>query len=445
MVLQNLAAMKPILYNLTRLISRRASKTATGIDRVELHHAALMAEASARRPVMFLHQAWNTMRPVGLGDAKNLLRKLSARWGGGEREFIRSYPRLESARRTIDGWMGEKLNRTLHPDISRFLRHKRRPIFFNSGQLGANHLRVHEYLGEQHKADLVFYLHDLITIDFPEYVVNPNGADFDHRRVTTMAKTGRIVLANSKYTIGRFRRFCDEHSLAYPETKLLPIGVDDYVLEAAKAPVRPISPRLEKVVGTEPYFVVLGTIEPRKNHLLLLQLWRHMARKYGPHCPRLLIVGQRGWKNEHVVDLLERSRVLESVVIEFNDVADKDMVALLRHARALLFPSFEEGWGMPLVEALTLGTPAICSDIPAFHESGQGRALYLDPLDGKAWLEAILAMIEAGDGHNSPLYTELKDKTRGFRPPTWHDHSEGLLRVIDDLDGLKGPVAVPFD
>ena len=100
---------------------------------------------------------------------------------------------------------------------------------------------------------------------------------------------------------------------------------------------------------------------------------------------------------------------------------------------------------MPLVEALTLGTPAICSDIPAFHESGQGRALYLDPLDGKAWLEAILAMIEAGDGHNSPLYTELKDKTRGFRPPTWHDHSEGLLRVIDDLDGLKGPVAVPFD
>lgn len=70
----------------------------------------------------------------------------------------------------------------------------------------------------------------------------------------------------------------------------------------------------------EHYFVVLGTIEPRKNHLLLLQVWRQLIEELGLAAPRLVIIGQRGWECEQVVDLLDRCEVLRGVVLEKTDV-----------------------------------------------------------------------------------------------------------------------------
>lgn len=77
------------------------------------------------------------------------------------------------------------------------------------------------------------------------------------------------------------------------------------------------------------------------------------------------------------------------MVEEHNSLPDTTVVTLLRGAKALLFPSFSEGFGLPLAEALALGTPVLCSNIPVFHEIGGDCATYLDPLDGPAWIQAI--------------------------------------------------------
>src|ERR1700710_674754 len=94
-----------------------------------------------------------------------------------------------------------------------------------------------------------------------------------------------------------------------------------------------------------PYFLCVGTIEPRKNHLLLLHLWRRMVALHGNRAPRLLIVGKRGWENENVLDLLDRCPALRGHVIELGTVPDSKLTALLRGAQALLMPSFAEGFG----------------------------------------------------------------------------------------------------
>ena len=81
--------------------------------------------------------------------------------------------------------------------------------------------------------------------------------------------------------------------------------------------------------------------------------------------------------------------MLKPFVRELGNLDDQDMFALIGKARALLFPSFTEGFGLPLMEAAELGVPVIASDLDVFHEIVDDGALFLDPLDGPAWKAAI--------------------------------------------------------
>jgi glycosyltransferase involved in cell wall biosynthesis len=165
-----------------------------------------------------------------------------------------------------------------------------------------------------------------------------------------------------------------------------------------------------------PYFVCLGTIEARKNHLLLLTLWRRLVEERGADAPHLVLIGKRGWENEQVIDMLERCPSLQGVVHEHNALPDEEVVRFLKGARALLFPSFAEGYGLPLSEALSLGVPAICSDIAVFREIGGGIPVLLDPLDGIAWLETIRAFID-----DDPARTRQCGLMHAWSLPGWVD------------------------
>jgi glycosyltransferase involved in cell wall biosynthesis len=176
-----------------------------------------------------------------------------------------------------------------------------------------------------------------------------------------------------------------------------------------------------------PYFVVLGTIEPRKNHLLLLNVWRRLAQTLGPEAtPRLVLIGRRGWENENILDLLDRCPVLKGVVVEHNRLPDPEVRTLIAGARALLMPSFAEGFGLPVVEALALGAPVIASDLPALRETGGDAPDYLDPLDGPAWARAILDYAAPRSLRRQAQLARLSN----WRAPTWEDHVGGVLDFL---------------
>jgi len=121
--------------------------------------------------------------------------------------------------------------------------------------------------------------------------------------------------------------------------------------------------------------------------------------------------------------MLDRCDSLKPHVVEMNAVGDEQLWPLLRGARAMLFPSFVEGWGMPMVEALTLGVPVIASDIPAFREAGVGIPDLLPPLEGGAWGQAVLDYTSPGSEARA---AQLALLTR-YRPPTWSEHFAKLL------------------
>jgi glycosyltransferase involved in cell wall biosynthesis len=116
--------------------------------------------------------------------------------------------------------------------------------------------------------------------------------------------------------------------------------------------------------------------------------------------------------------MLERCPGLRGLVIEHSTMPDAEMTRLLIGARAVLVPSFAEGFGFPLVEALALGVPALCSTLPALRESGGEVPEYLDPLDGLGWRRAVLDYAEP----SSPRREAQLRRLAGWRPRRWREH-----------------------
>lgn len=270
---------------------------------------------------------------------------------------------------------------------------------------------------QRRKLRAVYFLYDLIPITHPEYN-RPGESERHSLRVAAMLKSGSGILFCSEATHTALLHF-----IGTPRHSLPPFMV------APLAPAPLPAPRQERPLA-QPYFVVLGTIEPRKNHLLMLQVWRELVEEMGRAAPKLVIVGQRGWECEQVIDQLERSAVLQEHVIEKPRCSDAELSTWLYHARALLFPSFTEGYGMPLVEALAQGLPVIASDLPVFHEIAGSIPDYLDPLDGPGWKRTILDYLSDASASRARQIGRLA----GFSAPSWEYHFSRVENFLESID-----------
>lgn len=290
-------------------------------------------------------------------------------------------------------------------------------VLLHASHNGMEHVRYHTKM-KNCGVRSVFFVHDLIPLTHSEYC-RPGVHDTHRRRIHTALNYADGLIVNSDDTLRLLEAEADDAGLPMPPSAVarLAPGIDMPHAPAEKAPI------------AAPYFVMLGTIEPRKNHYLMLHVWRRLVETLGDAAPKLVIIGRRGWECENVVDLLERSAPLRGAVIEESNCSDSRLRAWLQHARALLFPSFVEGYGMPLVEALMLGIPVIASDLAVFHEIAANIPDYLDPLDGPGWLSRI----QSYAAPNGPERATQIARIEHFKAPTWAEHFERVDRFLDSL------------
>jgi len=391
-----------IILDLSRLLSRCLHSTPSGVDRVE------MAYARQLERLLLDRLAFAAVHPSG------------------------AYGRLprQSVRRFLDETEARWTSHTLLPRWKRYLlatrtlirllprRVPRRTARRYYVQASPNHLdrdAVVEAKLRREQAEFICLVHDLIPIEFPEYA-RPGGAAKHAVRMATLAKHARALLANSVATAESMRRFLADQLHKPPVFPVL-LGTDDLTPAARSA--------------APPYFLILGTIEPRKNHILLLNIWRRMIELHGADgTPNLIVAGRRGWENEHVIDMLERTTSIKGHVRELGNSSDDELASLICNARALLLPSFAEGFGMPVAEALAAGTPVICSDLPALREVGGEIPDYIDPLDGMAWMAAIRDYARTDSKAREAQLARLPS----VELPTWDSHVRGVLGIIADLD-----------
>ncbi|HEX7873129.1 MAG TPA: glycosyltransferase family 1 protein [Sphingobium sp.] len=300
--------------------------------------------------------------------------------------------------------------------------------YLNVGHTGlqrAGHARWIERTGVRP----IYFVHDLIPLTHPQFCREGEGAKH-RRRMKTLLRHGFGVIANSADTLASLVAFARRIAVPMPEHSVVaPLGVENVWL----SPPKRAADGLILNDDGRPYFLTLGTIEGRKNHILLLKVWRDLAAALGDACPRLVIVGQRGWQCAEATGLLDNSPVLGPHVTELAHCGDDALLSLMIGARALLFPSFAEGYGLPLVEALAVGTPVIASPLPVFREIAGDIVTCLDPHDMTAWYDMIREFMDPASTERQAQADRLTQA--GFRAPGWTEH---FLRVDRWLETIAG-------
>ncbi|MFN7305775.1 MAG: glycosyltransferase family 4 protein [Acetobacteraceae bacterium] len=389
-----------ILLDISRLISGTGRPAPTGIDRVEHAYARHFLARDPNR-VTFL-MTGPLRPPVALPHSlvARLLEALQARWQGAPQADTawRGARRLARQARAWH-WLGRgrgALRQALHgtePVLHLLVSHR-----------GAD--RPGPILALKRRGvRFIPFVHDLIPITHPEYAP-PRSTRRHQRRLQTFSTLADGIIVNSTATGTTLAPYLAAGGRSPIPVLSAPLGLDPVPSDSGRH--RPAGP----------YFLCLGTIEPRKNHLLLLHLWRNLAETQGDAAPKLILIGRRGWENENILDMLERCPALSGKVIEHAGLPDAVVAGLLQGARALLFPSFAEGYGLPLAEALALGVPAICSDLPALREVGGEVPDYLHPLDGPGWRRLILDYAAPDSGLRQAQMARLAD----WSAPSWDAH-----------------------
>jgi len=430
-----------VYFDASRLVARNGASP-TGIDRVDMAYLAALRQAAgfdlrllafdalgprllrqdtATRLFDSVTQRWNAPSSAGTDTAFLRLRQWLEAPAGTVRPSVEAPPERAMDPGRLAATLGNAARRggeTLRLD--RLQRGAATPsaipsVYLNTSHGGLFRPAVARWLRNSGSGG-VFFVHDLIPLEFPEFN-RPQEPGRHAARMHTVSEHAQQVLVNSEATRQALLRHLGQRGLRLPPVTVLPLGVEPrFVDSMGIAPLRP----------AVPYFVVLSTIEPRKNHLLLLQAWRRWIETAGARAARLVVLGRRGWENQLVFNMLDRMPLLAGHVAECAGLSDPQLGALLRGARALLSPTFAEGFGLPVAEALTLGTPVLASAIEAHREVGGDYAEYLDPLDGATWLQALRDYAATP----APRREQRLRLLPQYRPPAWEGHFARAFELL---------------
>lgn len=289
-------------------------------------------------------------------------------------------------------------------------------LYLNIGHTGLDDRSLPRWVA-RNGIRAAYLIHDLIPLLHPEYC-RPGEESKHAQRMENVLKSASGLIGNSQATLDDLSQFAAGRGLPVPPSI------------AAWIAGPPIPESVAPKAFDRPHFIAVGTIEGRKNHSLLLHIWKRLVANYGCDTPLLVLVGQRGWEAAHALALIDRARDLKDHVMELGTCGDEELASLIAGARALLMPSFAEGFGLPVAEALQLGTPVIASDLPVFKEFAGEIPTYIDSLDGKGWENAIMSFT----GESLERERQLQ-AVAGYRAPSWDSHFEVVdewLKTIED-------------
>ncbi len=433
---------RPLCYDVTRLLTRVLNATPNGIDRIDF---ALAQHFLAGDPASTFGSTATGIgsRLLDAGSAAEVVQAIAGHWGetesavaddpvysrvvgwlkGTKPQALPSSPPSKAPRRR---GIAANLKRGVKPlGVARWVGRHGLPVtrtpakglppkslYLNVSQFPLWVASSFEWLESRRDVKAAFFIHDLLPVSMPEYF---RAAELErHRaRLRNVARFAAAAVVTTRTVAGDL------------QAHMRDLGRGDIPVFVASTPISPTflaPPTIEPALRDQPFFVFCSTLEPRKNHLMILAVWRALVERLGAEAPKLVLVGTRGWHYDAIIDLIERSPALRAHVLEVGGLSTPGLKRLIDNARALLMPTFGEGYGLPVHEALAAGAPVVAADIPVFRDLAAPGLILCSPLDGEAWLETV-----------ADLARRPREDAAGHAPAGWatyFDALDGFLEAV---------------
>jgi glycosyltransferase involved in cell wall biosynthesis len=265
--------------------------------------------------------------------------------------------------------------------------------------------------------------YDLIPILFPQYCVGDVAARFQEY-FTNLTWSSSGMLCISRQTQSDYLALSRRLGMPpIPTTVMLlgnklPEGGDD------------LSDNIRDLSG-ERFILFVSTIERRKNHEVLYKAL-HLLAERGQLAPdlKLVFVGMPGWGVTDLLKDIELDPLTRGHIVQVNHANDAELRRLYESCEFFVYPSFYEGWGLPVAEALALGKFVLASNRGSIPEIAGGLIDYVDPWNASAWAEAISTY-----WNDSALLAERTARVKAnYRPISWDDAAEAVLDLAAALE-----------
>lgn len=183
-----------------------------------------------------------------------------------------------------------------------------------------------------------------------------------------------------------------------------------------------INPQIIKEINTsKSIYLIVSTIEPRKNHMFLLEVFEKLWEQSLD--VKLCIIGKVGWDSDNLINKIKTHKEYNQKLLMWNNVSDSELNYAYKNTKYLLFPSFVEGFGLPIIESLYHGLPVLASNIPIHKEVGGNQIRYFDITNPDELIQKIVQIENELNADNI---------SNEFYWPTWKESTLNLLNTAID-------------
>lgn len=271
-------------------------------------------------------------------------------------------------------------------------------------------------------AVIVPFLYDIISVKYPQYCLQRgvyNFMDF----IGAYIQYADAVITSSQTNVTDLRELCGKVGVETPPCHVVPLGGD--YREQGIIREEQVAEELAEAVREAPYLLMVGTLEPRKNHKLLLDAYEMGLKEKGYH---IIFAGYMGWNMEAFQQRMVNHPDYGKGIFHFEGLSDEEITYLYQHARFLVFSSYAEGFGLPILESIMRGTPVLASDIPVSREVAEGLCIWFR----QDHPEEICRLTAYYEEHEEE-YLQLKEKMKQCRCSTWEEAAAGIKEALERI------------
>jgi len=244
-------------------------------------------------------------------------------------------------------------------------------------------------------SQLVATCYDLVPIIYPEFTVRRDFYQLFKKHLIDIAHTATVVWVSSDSIRSSLIDFwisagVDAH---LPEVCIVPLA--SLVFSEIPQLSNNDTNTLQHTLSRGDYVLYVSSLEARKNHRLLVNVWRELHRQRGSLCPRLVFVGMRGWGTDDLLSQIGRMKVFkEDKITWLEGVSDALLYHLYTNCLFTVFPSTYEGWGLAATESLSHGKICVVANNSALPEATQGLMPQYHPYDYMGWSAEIARLVD---------------------------------------------------